>query len=371
MNPIRKICVVSGTRADFGQLSWLMKLIDLDPAFDLQTVVTGMHLSPEFGMTYREVEEFGLQIDYKIETLLSGDTPSSISKSTGLGLVGLADAYNVLNPDLVVVLGDRFEIFAACAAALFSRIPIVHIHGGETTAGAFDEALRHSITKMSTLHFVSAEPYRKRVIQLGEHPDRVFNVGALGVENIRRIELFSKEDLEEKLNFKFFKNNLLVTFHPVTLEEQSAAIQFKELLKSLEKLKNTKIIFTKANADSDGRVINQLIDEYVSLNGHNSVAFKSMGQQNYLSAMKYVNGVIGNSSSGISEAPAFKVGSVNIGDRQKGRIMPESVINCNPDSKSISKTLKYLYTKEGEICSVKLFLVAVLPGVRPRNALPQ
>jgi len=344
LNSIRKICVITGTRADFGQLSLLIKHFDSDPVFDLQIVATGMHLSPEFGMTIREVEGFGLKVDYKIETLISGDTPSSISKSTGLGLVGFADAYKVLTPDLVVVLGDRFEIFAACAAALFSRIPIVHIHGGETTVGAFDEAIRHSITKMSTLHFVSAEPYRNRVIQLGEHPDRVFSVGALGVENIRRMELLSKDALEESLNFEFGEKNLLVTFHPVTLEDHTAVEQFNELLKSLKQLKNTKVIFTKANADSDGRVINQLIDEYVSLNPENSIAFKSMGQQNYLSAMKFVDGVIGNSSSGISEAPTFKIGTINIGDRQKGRIMPESVINCKPDCNSITNAFMYLYS---------------------------
>ena len=345
-NNKKKICVITGTRAEYGLLFYLMKGIQADSDLELQIIATGMHLSPEFGLTYKEILKDGFSIDFNVEMLLSGDTPSSISKSTGLGLIGFADAFNNLDPDIIIVLGDRFEIFSACTAALFSRIPIVHIHGGETTAGAFDEALRHSITKMSTLHFVSAEPYRKRVIQLGEQPDRVFNVGALGVENIRRMELLAKEDLEEKLNFKLGEKNLLVTFHPVTLEEQTAAAQFNELLKSLKKLKNTKVIFTKANADSDGRVINKLIDEYVSLNVQNSISFKSMGQLNYLSAMKYVDGIVGNSSSGILEAPSFKIGTINIGDRQKGRLMPESVINCNPDSQSISSALELLFSNE-------------------------
>lgn len=345
-NNKRKVCVVTGTRAEYGLLFYLLKGIQADSELELQIIATGMHLSPEFGLTYKEILKDGFPIVFNVEMLISGDTPSSITKSTGLGLIGFADAFNNLNPDIIIVLGDRFEIFSACIAALFSRIPIVHIHGGETTAGAFDEALRHSITKMSTLHFVSAEPYRKRVIQLGEHPNRVFNVGAPGVENIKRMELLSKEALEERLNFKFGQKNLLVTFHPVTLEERTAADQFMELLKSLKELESTKVIFTKANADSDGRVINQMIDEHVILNGHNSIAFKSMGHINYLSAMKYVDGVVGNSSSGILEAPSFKIGTINIGDRQKGRLMPESIINCNPDSKSISNALKVLFSKE-------------------------
>ena len=342
----KKVCVITGTRAEYGLLYYLLKGIQADSDLELQIIATGMHLSPEFGLTYKEILKDGFSIDFNVEMLLSGDTPSSISKSTGLGLIGFADAFNNLDPDMIIVLGDRFEIFSACTAALFSRIPIVHFHGGETTAGAFDEALRHSITKMSTLHFVSAEPYRKRVIQLGEQPDRVFNVGALGVENIRRMELLAKENLEENLNFKFGEKNLLVTFHPVTLEERTASTQFSELLKSLKNLENTKVIFTKANADSEGRVINQLIDEYVSLDGQNSIAFKSMGQLNYLSAMKYVDGVVGNSSSGIFEAPSFKVGTINIGDRQRGRLMTESVINCNPDSQSISSALELLFSNE-------------------------
>ncbi|MBT3935424.1 MAG: UDP-N-acetylglucosamine 2-epimerase (hydrolyzing) [Bacteroidetes bacterium] len=342
----KKICVITGTRAEYGLLYWLMKGIQADNTLELQLIATGMHLSPEFGLTYMEIKQDGFPLDYKVEMLLSSDTPSSISKSTGLGLIGFADAFNLLKPDGVIALGDRYEIFAACTAAFFARIPIVHIHGGETTAGAFDEALRHSITKMATLHFVAAEQYRKRVIQLGEHQDRVFNVGALGVENIKRMNLLQKEELEEILKFRFGEKTLLVTFHPVTLEQDSSCNQFNELLTCLDKLENTKIIFTKANADTDGRIINIMIDEYVNGNEKNSIAFTSMGQLNYLSSMKYVDAVVGNSSSGVLEAPSFKIGTINIGDRQKGRIIAKSIINCSPDRGSILKAIEKLYSAD-------------------------
>jgi len=342
----KRICIITGTRAEFGLLYWLIKGIKEDVALDLQLIATGMHLSPEFGLTYKEIENAGFQIDYKVDMLLSGDTPSSISKSTGLGIIGFADAFESLKPDSIIVLGDRFELLAAGAAALFANIPIVHIHGGETTIGAFDEAIRHSITKMAVLHFVATDNYKKRVIQLGENPERVFNVGGIGIENIRRLELLSKDSLEKRINFSFGPKNLLITYHPVTKESKTSRNAFSDLLLCFEGLKDTKLIFTKANSDTDGRIINQMIDEFVEKNPNNSIAFTSMGQLKYLSTMQFVDAVVGNSSSGILEAPSFGIGTINIGDRQKGRIMSDSIISCNADKKSIMDAFVRLYSQD-------------------------
>jgi GDP/UDP-N,N'-diacetylbacillosamine 2-epimerase (hydrolysing) len=278
--------------------------------------------------------------------LLSSDTPVGISKSMGLAMSGFADAYSELTPDLVVVLGDRFEIFSAVAAATVARIPVAHLHGGETTEGAFDESFRHSITKMSLLHFVAADDYRKRVIQLGESPERVFTVGALGVDNIRRMELLPKGRLEDAIGFKLGKHNLLVTFHPVTLEHATAQEQFRELLFALDQLEDTHIIFTQANADTDGRIINTMIDEYVAGHATTCSSYDSLGQLNYLSAMQYVDGVVGNSSSGLIEAPSFKVGVINIGDRQRGRLKADNVIDCAPDRKEVMAALQKMFSAE-------------------------
>lgn len=337
---MKKICVVTGTRAEYGLLRPLIDKIDKDDELDLQLVVTGMHLSPEFGLTYKQIEEDGYQINEKIEILLSSDTPIGISKSIGLGLISFSECFERLKPDMIIVLGDRFEIFSAVTAAYVAKVPVAHLHGGETTEGAFDESFRHSITKMSYLHFTSTEEYRKRVIQLGEHPSRVFNVGAIGIENIKNMKLLSKEELEKKLNFTFGEKTALVTFHPVTLETSTSKKQFQNLLDALDEIENLKIIFTKTNADTDGRIINKMIDEYVNLNKDKATAFTSMGQLLYLSTMKYVDVVIGNSSSGIIEAPTFKVPTVNIGDRQKGRIQAESIINCKPEKEDILKAIK-------------------------------
>jgi GDP/UDP-N,N'-diacetylbacillosamine 2-epimerase (hydrolysing) len=338
----RKICVVTGTRAEFGLLRWLMEEIKASEALQLQLVATGMHLSPEFGLTYREIEQAGFSIDAKVEMLVSADTASAVTKSMGLGLIGYADVYARLTPDIVVLLGDRFEIFAAAAAAMIAGIPIAHLHGGETTEGAFDEAIRHSITKMSHLHFVAAEDYRRRVIQLGEHPERVFLVGGLGIDVIKRISLLDRQALEASLNFKFGQKNLLITFHPVTLEGNSSAKQIEELLAALDELTNTNLIFTLPNADTGGREIGGIIQEFVS-NHSNSRVYASLGQIRYLSCMKYVDGVVGNSSSGLAEAPSMGVGTINIGDRQKGRLSASSVIHCEPNLKSIREALKRLY----------------------------
>lgn len=341
----RKVCVVTGTRAEYGLLYWLLKEIEADPVLELQLIATGMHLSPEFGLTYKEIEkEFSL--NKKIEILLSSDTAVGVSKSMGLAQISFAEAYEELAPDVVVVLGDRFEIFAAVSAAMIAKIPLAHIHGGEATEGAFDEAIRHSITKMSHLHFTATEEYRRRVIQLGESPDRVFHVGGLGIDNIKNFSLLSKENFEESIAFKMGNRNILVTFHPVTLENATAEKQFGELLKACGELQDTHIIFTEANADTDGRIINRLIDEYVAEHPTTSISFPSLGQLRYLSAMQFVDAVVGNSSSGLLEAPSFQVATVNIGDRQNGRIKAKSVIDCLPFKKNILQAMDHLYSNE-------------------------
>lgn len=340
----RKVCVITGTRAEYGLLYWLMKEIENDPDLELQIIATGMHLSPEFGLTYKEIEK-DFMITKKIEMLLSSDTAIGISKSMGLAQISFAEAYDEMKPDIIVLLGDRYEIFSAASAAMIARIPIVHLHGGETTEGAFDESIRHSITKMAHLHFTAAEAYRHRVIQLGEHPDRVFNVGGMGIENIKRLSLLSKEEFEKSIDFKLDKKNILVTFHPVTLESGTAKKQFQALLDVIGTLQETHIIFTKANSDTDGRIINQMIDKYVSKHSTKAVSFTSLGQLRYLSALQFVDAMVGNSSSGLAEAPSFKIGTINIGDRQKGRLKATSVIDCEPNKKSILSTFGTLYSE--------------------------
>ena len=337
---MRKICVFTGTRAEFGLLCRVMRGIQDSQDLTLQIVATGMHLSPEFGMTIQEIRSDGFEPDETIEILLSGDTPTAVCKSMGLGLISYGEALERLQPDILVVLGDRFEAFCAAAAACVSRIPVAHIHGGELTRGAMDEAFRHAITKMSHLHFTCTEEYRKRVIQLGENPDYVFNVGALGVEAIRKLGLLPLRDLEDEIDFKITSPCILVTFHPVTLEKDSAEKQFQILLNALDELSGLRIIFTKANADTDGRIINMMIDRYVAENKDRTIAFTSMGQLRYLSSMQYVNAVVGNSSSGIIEAPCFAVPTVNIGDRQQGRVRPESVIDSDLTKESIFQSLQ-------------------------------
>ena len=342
----KKICIVTGSRADYGQLHWLMKSIENEPDMELQIIATGMQHSPEFGLTYKEIEKDGYYIDKKVEMLLSADTSSAISKSTGLGLIGFADAFHELNPDVVVLLGDRFEVLAAAIAANFAKIPISHISGGETTVGALDEAIRHSITKMAWWHFVAADEYEKRVIQLGEHPDRVFNVGDVGVDAIKKATLLSKEEVTKKTDVQFGEKNLLITFHPVTLEKQTSQKQFQALLDAFYDLKDLNLIFTMPNADSDGRIIKQMINEFVLNNGNRSIAFISMGHLNYLSTRQFVGGVVGNSSSGLAEVPTFKIGTINIGDRQKGRLKAKSVINCKPIKDSIKDAIGMLNSED-------------------------
>jgi GDP/UDP-N,N'-diacetylbacillosamine 2-epimerase (hydrolysing) len=342
---MKKICVITGSRAEYGLLKRLMSGLSSSPKVEMTLVVTGAHLSPEFGMTYKEIEQDGFAIDYKVEMITSSDTPVGIAKSMGLGLIGIADALDKLRPDLLVLLGDRFEMLAAATVALLARVPIAHLHGGEKTEGAIDEAIRHSITKMSQLHFVAAEEYRHRVVQLGESPDRVFVVGGLGVDAISNVNLLSRSELEKNLDFKFGRKNLLVTYHPVTLERDTAAAQMTELLEALATLEDTHLIFTLPNADTDGRVIIKMIETFVS-GRKNACAFQSLGQRRYFSCLAQVDAVVGNSSSGLGEMPTFGKGTINIGDRQKGRLQAKSVINCEPLRSEIIRSIDYLYSDD-------------------------
>jgi len=342
----RKICIFTGTRAEYGLLKPLMDEIKSDPDLELQIVASCMHLSPEFGLTYQEIEKDGFNIDEKVEMLLSSDTPSGIVKSMGLGMIGYIDALNRLKPDITVVLGDRFEALAFAIASFVNRIPIAHLYGGEITEGAIDDAFRHCITKLSYLHFTSTEEYRRRVIQLGEEPQRVFNVGALGIDNIKKMKLLTKNEIESKLGIKFKSKNLLITYHPVTLKKDESEKEFKALLNVLKEIEDTLFIFTKPNADTEGRKIINLIEEFVKENSGKAVVFTSLGQLKYLSIMQYVDAVVGNSSSGIIEAPSLKVPTINIGDRQKGRIRAKSVIDCKGTEEDIKKAFDIIYDKK-------------------------
>ncbi|SVA59860.1 uncharacterized protein METZ01_LOCUS112714, partial [marine metagenome] len=338
----RKICVITGTRAEYGLLKRLMKAISDSEEFELQLIATGMHLTKKFGLTYKEIESDGFKIDKKVNIKLESDTPIGISKSTSLGLIGFSKSLQELEPDLILILGDRFEVFSAAIASMFLRIPIAHLHGGELTEGATDEAIRHSITKLSHLHFVASKEYKNRVIQLGENPKNVFLVGGLGVDSIRKTKLLSRNELENSLDLKFKKKNILITFHPVTLENSTSGTQMKELLKALSKLRDTTLIFTMPNADVDGKIIFSMIEDFAK-EYSDAYAFTSLGQQKYFSCIAQVDCVIGNSSSGLLEVPTFKKGTINIGDRQRGRLKATSIIDCEPNLKSISKALKEIY----------------------------
>ena len=375
----RKVCIVTGSRAEYGLLYWLIKEVEADKNLKLQLIATGMHLSSEFGLTYKEIEK-DFKIDKKIDMHLSSDTSIGISKSMSIAQTSFAKAYIELKPDIVVVLGDRYEIFSAVSSAMISRIPIAHLHGGEATEGSIDEAIRHCITKMSHLHFTATEEYSKRVMQLGEDSKRVFNVGGAGIENIKRLKLLTKVKFEKSINFKLKKKNVLVTFHPVTLEIKTSKKHFQELLNSIDELEDTNIIFTKANSDADGKIINQMIDKYISKNSDKSIGVASLGQLNYLSALQYVDFVIGNSSSGLLEVPSFRIGTINIGNRQNGRIKADSVVDCLPNKKSIKKAIKIVYSKKfqkflkdvknpyGDECASKK-IIKVLKSVKLENIL--
>jgi len=339
----RKICVVTGSRADYGLLRSVMQGIKNDPNLIIQVIVTGMHLSPAFGLTYKEIESDGFFIDEKVEVITELDTPEEISQSIAKGIIGCAKAFNRLEPDLILLLGDRYEIFSAAIAAHVALIPIAHIHGGELTGGALDEAFRHSISKMSSLHFVAAEEYKKRLIQLGENPKSIYLAGGLGVDSIKKYKLLNKHELENELNIKFLDKSLLITFHPETLDIEGSEFQFKELLKALSNFKDTTLIFTMPNADTGGRKLINMVKEFV-IENKNAKAFTSLGQLLYFSCILNMDGVVGNSSSGIIEVPSFKKATVNIGDRQLGRLQAESIINCKPLKKDILNAIEKLYS---------------------------
>ncbi|MBC8766922.1 UDP-N-acetylglucosamine 2-epimerase (hydrolyzing) [Arenibacter sp. BSSL-BM3] len=343
---MRKIAVITGTRAEYGLLKPLIKAIDGAKNLQLQLLVTGMHLMPEFGNTYLQIVKDGFTIDAKIKDGLKGDSSLDISMAVGQATIGFAQTYSELNPDMIVVLGDRSEILAAVTASVISNIPVAHIHGGETTEGAYDELMRHAITKMSHLHFASCEVYRKRIIQLGEQPDTVFNVGAIGIDSIKNLQLMDKHAFEESIFKTLDQKSVLITFHPVTMENFTAEGQFNELLSALDNMKDTTLIFTKPNSDKGGKAIIEMIDSYVESNAEKAISFTSLGQLRYLSALKHVDFVIGNSSSGILEVPYFHIPTINIGDRQKGRVAPMSVIHCKPTAHEISLAISKTTSKK-------------------------
>lgn len=337
---MRKVAVFTGTRAEYGLLYWLLKDLQQDSEIELQLLVSAMHLSPEFGMTYQQIETDGFTITEKVEMLLSSDSAVGTAKSIGLGVLGFADALERMKPDVLVVLGDRFEALAVTQAAMILRIPIAHIHGGEITEGAYDDAIRHAITKLSLLHFTSTEAHRNRVIQLGEHPSRVFNVGAVGLDHLQRSKMFSLAELSASLNFKLEQPYFLVTYHPVTLASEPAKASFENLLKALDAFPQHQIILTYPNADDGGREIIPLLEAYAKQQPSRVLAIPSLGQKRYLSAVKHAAAVVGNSSSGIIEVPSFKVPTVNIGERQRGRLAAESVFSCPSNTAAIIETMQ-------------------------------
>jgi len=343
---MKKICVVTGSRAEYGLLYNLMKKLNKDKNIKLQIIVTCMHLLPKFGLTYKEIIKDGFKINWKVKMPISSSKPINVTKATGLGMLGFAKAFAKLKPDIVIVLGDRFEILSASFAALSEKIPIAHIHGGESTTGAIDEAIRHSVSKMSTWHFVTTKKYGKRIMQLGENPNRIYLVGSLGVDRIKSMKLYSKDILEKKINFKLGEKNILVTYHPVTLNNNSEKKDINAIIQSLQKIKKAKIIFTLPNADSGSEVILKAIKNFVKKNKKRSIAFKSMGDKLYLSAMKNSDLVLGNSSSGIIEAPSFKIPTINVGDRQNGRIKADSIIDCDAKYSSIKQSIKKAFSKK-------------------------
>lgn len=346
---MRKIAIVTASRAEYGLLKPLITSVNNSHDFSLKLLVTGMHLMPEHGNTYLQILKDGFQIDAKIYDGLDGDDAIAISKALSKATFGFAETYQKFKPDLLIVLGDRIELLAAVSAAIVANLPVAHIHGGETTEGAYDEFVRHAITKMSHLHFASCKVYRNRIIQLGERPNSVFNVGAIGVDSIKKLKLLNREQLEESVGIKFKESLIIITFHPVTLENNSAKEQFENLLEVVDGLNNFTLIFTKPNSDKGSAVINSLIDRYAKKNSNKAIAFDSMGQLRYLSAIKHADFVIGNSSSGILEVPYFNKPTINIGVRQKGRIAPASVINCEPNKvdifKAVQKAQSYNFKK--------------------------
>ncbi|ABU69673.1 MULTISPECIES: UDP-N-acetylglucosamine 2-epimerase [Vibrio] len=342
---MRKICVVTATRAEYGLLKCLLEDIENDPELELQIISTGSHLSPEFGLTNQQILDDGFCVNKKIEILLSSDTPIGVSKSMGLAQISFAEAFDELQSDIVVVLGDRYELIPIVSAANIARIPVAHLSGGELTEGAIDELIRHAVTKLSHLHFTAMDEYSTRVIQMGELPERVFTVGEVGLDNLLRMQLMSKEEFENSIDCKLKAKNLLFTYHPETTQDvEEVERDFSEILSGFDNLNDTLIIFTKANADVGGRLINKMIDAYVAENSDKAIAFTSLGQLRYLSALQYVDAVVGNSSSGIVEAPSFKLATINIGDRQKGRVRANSTLDVAVSATEISSALDQVYS---------------------------
>ena len=346
---MRSICVITGTRAEYGLLSRLMRMIKDSSETQLQVIATNMHLSPKFGNTYQEIENDGFTIDYKVP-IIDEDAPDTATTtvfSLSKALAGFARAYETLQPDLIVILGDRYEMLAAASAALIFKIPVAHLYGGEITEGAYDDAIRHSITKMSHLHFTSTEAYRKRVIQMGEQPDRVFYVGAIGVENAKEVPLMSKEEIENSLEFRLDRNTVLATYHPVTNKvEDKNKDEVEGFFAALEERKDLRILFTMPNSDTGGQIIMERIKQFVAQNPERSIVFASLGMKRYLSVLQYVGAVIGNSSSGLAEVPTFHIPTLNIGDRQKGRTAGESVIHCGTSKDEILSGLDKIFSPD-------------------------
>ena len=336
---MKNVCVITGTRADYGLLYWTLKALKEEETINLQLCATGMHLSPEFGLTYQQIEKDGFSIDYKVETLMSGDTGPAIAKSIGLGVIGFADAFQQLSPDLILVLGDRYEILAAVIAAMSARIPVAHCHGGELTLGAIDDAIRHTITKMSHLHFVSTIEYKNRVLQLGEQEENIHVVGALGLENLSK-NLISKTEFEARIGRSLQSLNFIITYHPETLSTKTTSEQLIPLFEALDQFPNALMIFTQPNSDHEGRALNSSIKEYVNKNSNRAVFYPTLGSKAYLTALSLCDLVIGNSSSGIIEAPSFNTPTINIGNRQKGRIKAASVINTTTVTENIVRAIE-------------------------------
>ena len=345
-NYIKKIAVFTGTRAEYGLLYWLLKDFQADDNFHLQLIVTGSHLSPEFGETWKQIEDDGFKICQKVEMLLSSNTALGVVKSMGLGMIGFADVLETLKPDLVVVLGDRYEALAMAQTAFVMNIPIAHLHGGERTDGAYDDAIRHAITKLATLHFSAAEPYRKRIIQMGENPERVFNVGALGLEHLSRMEFLSRVDCAKALNFNLVDPFFLCTYHPETLSNKKAISSFEAIMSALEDYPEYQLVITYPNADNESHSIIKFLNEYQVKNAKRLCVKKSLGSKLYLSLMKHAIAVIGNSSSGIIEAPAFEIPTINIGSRQNGRLSAASILHCEPDVEQIKAAIQKLKSSD-------------------------
>ena len=345
----RKVCIATGTRADWGLLSNIAKVLNSRTDVELQIIATNMHLSPKFGNTYKEIEADGLKINYKVPVETDDDTACGTVKSMSIIMTSFAKAFETLKPDILVILGDRYEMLAVASAATIYRIPIAHIAGGTVSEGAYDENIRHSITKMSHIHLTETEEYRKRVIQLGENPDNVINTGAIGVYNINNIPLLPKEEIEQYIGMKINENTVQVTFHPATLDSTSPEIQCRNLLEALDRHPECNIIFTYPNNDTDGKVIIELLENFVSNNRQRAVIFPSLGMKRFLSLLKYVSGVIGNSSSGIVEVPSMGIPTLDIGIRQKGRLAAGSVIHCGTDVDEIDNGIKTILSPDFKI----------------------